>query len=208
MLAIYPLAQTTPSENEFATRLSFVSAGIRLLGQMLPGFATTWIDAYARAPGQFLFVASLIAALIIAGSRLGGVIESRMELVWRPVAEIASSSFASVWLRPVAAVIGLYLLIYSMLPANLHLPKFIDSWINDYITTTIKFMLAMILLSMLPAPVVLHLRKAKPYRAFIQNLKLRYLPAFFAVVFVATGLAFASHVAFNLEDTLGYVCKN
>ena len=131
-----------------------------------------------------------------------------MELVWRPATEIASPSFASVWLRRVAAAIGIYLLLYSALPASVHLPKFIDSLITEYVTTAIKIVLAMILLSMLPARAVLHLRKAKPYRAFIQNLKLRTLPAFFAVVFVATGLAFGSHVAFNLEDAFGYVCDN
>ena len=206
--AIYPLVYTTPSENEFTTRLSFVSAGIRLLGQVLPGFAATWIDAYARAPDQFLFVAALVSALILAGSKLGGVIESRMELVWRPVTKIAPPPSASVWLRRAVAVIGLYFLVYSLLPASLHLPKLVDSWMNGYITATILVVLALILLSMLPAPVVLHLRKAKPYRALIQNLKLKSLPAFFAIIFVAIGLAFGSHVAFNLEDALGYVCAN
>jgi hypothetical protein len=205
-LAIYPLVRTAPSENEFSSPLSFVSQGIRLLGQMLPGLATPWIDAYARAPGQFLFVATLVAALIYAGSYLGGVIESRMELVWRPTGAQPSAP-ATVWLRRVAAVIGIYLLIYAALPAGLHLPRPIHGWISHYVTITVRLTLALILLSMLPAFVVFHLRTAKPYRSFIHHLKFKSLPAFFAVVFVAIGLLFGSHIIFNLEDAAGYVCE-
>ena len=85
-LALYPFFRLAPAEDEFTTPLSFVSQAIRLLSQVLPGFVAPWIDAYARAPGQFLFVGGLVAGLILAGSVLGRVIESRMELVWRPAA--------------------------------------------------------------------------------------------------------------------------
>jgi Uncharacterized alpha/beta hydrolase domain (DUF2235) len=205
-LAIYPLVRTAPSENEFNTPLSFVSEAIRLLGQVLPGFMSPWIDAYARAPGQFLFVGTLVAALIYIGSRLGRLIESRMELVWRSTAAIEPATPASLWFRRLVAVIGVYLLFYSILPTHLHLPRPIHGWIVHYITFTVRATLALILLSMLPAVAVLHLRTARPYRSFIRNLKLRWLPGFFAIAFVAAGLLFGSHILFNLADATGFVC--
>jgi hypothetical protein len=206
-LVLYPLVRRESSENEFSSPLSFVSQGIRLLGQMLPGFAAPWIDAYARAPGQFLFVSILVAALIYAGSRLGRVIESRMERVWRSIGAPEPPAPASLWVRRFAAAVGLYLLFYSILPGWLQLPRPIHGWIVHYITFTIRLTLALILLSMLPAFAVFHLRTAKPYRSFIRNLKLKWLPAFFAIMFVALGLLFGSHVLFNLEDAAGLVCE-
>jgi Uncharacterized alpha/beta hydrolase domain (DUF2235) len=205
-LAIYPLVRTTPSEDEFTTSLSFVSQAVRLLGQMLPGFATPWIDAYARAPGQFLFAATLVAALILAGSRLGGVIESRMELVWRPEPADQPPASASRWLPRIAAAVGLYLLLYSVLPHGLQLLEPAHGWISHYITLTVRSTLVLILLSMLPSNVVLHLRSAPPYRAFVRSLKLRILPFIFALGFALAGLAFGSHILFNLGDAAGFVC--
>jgi uncharacterized protein (DUF2235 family) len=205
-LALYPFFRVAPAEDEFTTPLSFVSQAIRLLGQVLPGFFSSWIDAYARAPGQFLFVGGLVAGLIVAGSMLGRVIESRMELVWRPAATTPPSTPASVWVRRVAAAVGLYLLFYSVLPRELHLPKPVHGWIVHYVTFSIRATLVLILLSMLPPAAVLHLRSAPPYRAFIRNMKLKWLPAFFAVSFVGVGALFGSHILFDLEETAGYVC--
>jgi hypothetical protein len=206
-LALYPFFRVAPAEDEFTTPLSFVSHAIRLLGQVLPGFAASWIDAYARAPGQFLFVGGLVAGLILAGSMLGGVIESRMELVWRPAATAAPPSTpASVWVRRVAAAVGLYLLFYSVLPRELHLPRPVHGWIVHYVTFSIRATLVLILLSMLPPAAVFHLRTAPPYRSFIRSLKLKWLPAFFAMSFLGVGALFGSHVLFDLEDTAGYVC--
>jgi hypothetical protein len=206
-LAIYPLVRTAPSENEFSSPLSFVSQAVRLLGQMLPGFAAPWIDAYARAPGQFLFAAALVTLLIWAGSMLGGVIESRMELVWRPQPPDQARSPASKWLPRIAAAIGLYLLLYSVLPSWLQLPHPAHRWISHYITLTVRFTLVLILLSMLPPNVVLHLRSAPPYRALVRNLKLVTLPFIFALSFALAGLAFGSHILFNLQDAAGTVCE-
>ena len=157
-LALYPFFRVAPAEDEFTTPLSFVSQAIRLLGQVLPGFFSSWIDAYARAPGQFLFVGGLVAGLILAGSMLGRVIESRMELVWRPAATTPPSTPASVWVRRAAAAVGLYLLFYSVLPRELHLPKPVHGWIAHYVTFSIRATLVLILLSMLPPAAVLHLR--------------------------------------------------
>jgi uncharacterized protein (DUF2235 family) len=205
-LALYPFFRVAPAEDEFTTPLSFVSQAIRLLGQVLPGFFSSWIDAYARAPGQFLFVGGLVAGLILAGSMLGRVIESRMELVWRPAATTPPSTAASVWVRRAAAAVGLYLLFYSVLPRELHLPRPVHGWIAHYVTFSIRATLVLILLSMLPPAAVLHLRTAPPYRSFIRNLKLKWLPAFFAMSFVGIGALFGSHILFDLEDTAGYVC--
>jgi Uncharacterized alpha/beta hydrolase domain (DUF2235) len=207
-LVIYPFFRIAPAEDEFNSPISFVSQAIRLLQQVLPGFMSPWMDAYARAPGQFLFVGILVAALILTGSILGGIIESRMELVWRTPAVTgpAPSTPASVWVRRLAALVGIYLLFYAILPPLLQLPEPVHRWIAHYITFTIRATLVLILLSMLPAVAVLHLRSAPPYRAFVRNLKLRWLPAFFALFFVYAGLVFGSHVLFNLEDSAGYVC--
>jgi hypothetical protein len=73
---------------------------------------------------------------------------------------------------------------------------------------TVRATLVLIMFAMLPPNLVLHLRSAEPYRAFVRNLKLKYLPTFFAFSFVAAGLAFGSHILFNLEDAAGYVCES
>jgi uncharacterized protein (DUF2235 family) len=206
-LALYPFFRVAPAEDEFTTPLSFVSQAIRLLGQVLPGFAAPWIDAYARAPGQFLFVGGLAAGLILAGSLLGGVIESRMELIWRPAATTEPPSTpALVWVRRIAALVGIYLLFYSVLPRELQLPRPVHGWIVHYVTFSTRATLVLILLSMLPPFAVFHLRTAPPYRSLVRNLKLKWLPMVFAASFVGIGLLFASHIAFDLQDTFGYVC--
>jgi hypothetical protein len=97
-------------------------------------------------------------------------------------------------------------LFYSVLPRELHLPRPVHGWIAHYVTFSIRATLVLILLSMLPPAAVLHLRTAPPYRSFIRNLKLKWLPAFFAMSFVGIGALFGSHILFDLEETAGYVC--
>ena len=58
-----------------------VSDTIRLIGSVLPGLATRWIDAYARDPAWFLVWVFLVAFLTWISSRLAGSISDHMRLL-------------------------------------------------------------------------------------------------------------------------------
>jgi hypothetical protein len=51
-LLLYPLARSLPPSDEYISRIRWVSDIIRVVGGFLPGFAQTWINGYARSPGQ------------------------------------------------------------------------------------------------------------------------------------------------------------
>src|SRR6185312_16468984 len=81
-LLLYPLLRDSYAFQELRTPLRMVSDTIRLIGAVLPGLASRWIDAYARDPAWFLIWAGLVAFLIWIGVRLGQSISDRMRLLW------------------------------------------------------------------------------------------------------------------------------
>jgi uncharacterized protein (DUF2235 family) len=62
--------------------LCFVAGVPKLLGGFLPGFASTWIDAYSANPGVFALLVGIIIALGWWGSTLKISINDRMSSVW------------------------------------------------------------------------------------------------------------------------------
>ena len=66
-LLLYPLARSLPVAAEYTSRIRWVSDIIRVVGGFLPGFAQTWINGYARSPGQFLALLVLAVVLTFGG---------------------------------------------------------------------------------------------------------------------------------------------
>jgi hypothetical protein len=62
--------------------LCFVAGVPKLLGGFLPGFASTWIDAYSANPGVFALLVGIIIALGWWGSTLKISTNDRMSTVW------------------------------------------------------------------------------------------------------------------------------
>jgi uncharacterized protein (DUF2235 family) len=60
--------------------------------------------------------------------------------------------------------------------------------------------------SRLPNDFIYWLRSSRPYVAFHQNLKYRWAPAFFALMFVYLGACLASHLLYNVQDVAGLAC--
>jgi uncharacterized protein (DUF2235 family) len=63
--------------------LCFVAGIPKLLGGFLPGFASTWVDAYSANPGVFLLLVAMIGALGWWSSNLRLSINDRMSAVWK-----------------------------------------------------------------------------------------------------------------------------
>ncbi|QCK84386.1 DUF2235 domain-containing protein [Phreatobacter aquaticus] len=82
MLLIYPLLAARPRSDEYSNVLRWVSDLIRIVGAFLPSFADTWVNGYARSPGQFLISAGLVVVLLLIGSALASAIASRMVGIW------------------------------------------------------------------------------------------------------------------------------
>lgn len=148
-LLLYPLARSLPVAAEYTSRIRWVSDIIRVVGGFLPGFAQTWINGYARSPGQFLVLLALAVVLTLWGTRLATRIADCMNAIWQ---------------RAPAAPAGL--------PTN---------WIY-------------------------RLRASRPYVWFHRQLKRRWAPTFFAVLFVYLGVTFGSHLAYNVQDVAGLTC--
>ena len=81
-LLLYPLLRDSYAFQELRNPLRVVSDTIRLIGSVLPGLATRWIDAYARDPAWFLVWVFLVAFLTWISSRLAGSISDQMRLLW------------------------------------------------------------------------------------------------------------------------------
>jgi uncharacterized protein (DUF2235 family) len=148
-LFAYPLLRSAPRSDEYSSPIRWVSDIIRIVGSFLPGFAETWINGFARSPGQFVALLVVVAGLIWFGTRLASRISDRMGAIWRGIPAVPSG-----------------------LPEN---------WIY-------------------------RLRSNPYYIALHQGLKLRWAPAFFALLLVYLGITFASHLLYNVQDIAGFTC--
>jgi hypothetical protein len=209
-LVAYPLFSAQPPSSEFSTRLTMVSSTLRLLGNALPGIASTWIDSYARDPSHFVFVGGLVALLIYLGARLGTEIRSSMQVVWRQNAAIDQDRAYKKSLKfriPLLLVPGAIVLLYPWLPF-LHLPQSVDSWIAEYLTIPIQVVLFFLLVTfLLPPWIIYKLRSHEYYRKSILFLKLEVGPFFFAYGLALVVLLFLCHVLFVFQETNGLVCR-
>lgn len=84
-LLVFPLISSATRQDEFTSPIRWVSDLIRIVGAFLPGFASTWIDGYARAPGTFILLALLVAGLMWWGTRIADRIAVNMGTIWRGV---------------------------------------------------------------------------------------------------------------------------
>ncbi len=89
-LFAFPLIIGAQRADEFTSPIRWVSDIIRLVGGFLPGFASTWIDGWARAPIQFVVVSALVGFFMMWGMRIAGRISDRMGALWRKAASAPS----------------------------------------------------------------------------------------------------------------------
>ena len=87
---MFPLVSSARREDEFTSPIRWVSDLIRIVGGFLPGFAKTWIDGYARAPGSFILLALLAGGLMWWGTRIASRISVQMGTIWRGVGNAPS----------------------------------------------------------------------------------------------------------------------
>jgi uncharacterized protein (DUF2235 family) len=79
-LASFPWLHGTAAGDP--SRFGFLSPVIRALGNVLPGFADGWIEAFAASPGRFLLGAFLVAVFMSWSGRIGAALGDRMRLLW------------------------------------------------------------------------------------------------------------------------------
>jgi uncharacterized protein (DUF2235 family) len=90
-LLAFPLISGATRSDEFTSPIRWVSDIIRFVGAFLPGFASTWIDGYARAPFSFLLLAGLVVFFNLWGVRIASRIDDRMGAIWRKTPSAPSS---------------------------------------------------------------------------------------------------------------------
>ncbi|MEH2570564.1 DUF2235 domain-containing protein [Bradyrhizobium sp. AZCC 2289] len=214
-LVAYPLFSAQPSSAEYSTRFTMVSGILRLLGNVLPGIASTWIDAYARDPSHFVFVGGIVALLIYLGARLGTDIRSSMQFVWRHDSAVDQNLAYKKSLKfkiPLLLIPGAFVLLYPLVLlyrhfSFLHLPEPAHSWIGQYFTIPVCAVLFFLMLTyLLPPWVIYKLRSHEYYRKTILFLKLEFGPFLFAYGLALVVLLFACHVLFVVQETSGLVC--
>lgn len=218
-LAAYPLTSTLPASAEFTTRLRPLSDLIRIAGLALPGAASRWINAYARDPLWFVLCAGLVALLLWLSASLQGRITDQMRSAWRvSLAKIDLHREGSKARRGMSGLhvvvfAGLLLIALYPVPAwfGYPLPKapaapqiFIDRITHPYFQS---FAVALLVTMLLGDTTIARFRLKDAYRQFITNIKLRFAPALFALMFLVGGAGFASHYIFNVRDSFGAFCK-
>jgi uncharacterized protein (DUF2235 family) len=82
-LLVFPLVSGAQRADEFRSPVRWISDIIRLVGGFLPGFASTWVDGYARAPIPFVLLSLLVAFFTLWGMRIASRISNRMGAIWR-----------------------------------------------------------------------------------------------------------------------------
>lgn len=209
-LVAYPLLSAEPASAEFSTRFTMVSGLLRLIGNVLPGIASTWIDSYARDPSHFVFFAGIVTLLITLGAQLGTQIRSSMQRVWRQHAAIDQDLAYRKSLRfkiPLLLVPGAIVLLCPLL-SFLHLPRSVGWWIGEYVTIPLQVVLFFLLLTyLLPPSIIYKLRSNEHYKRSILFLKLEVGPFIFAYGLALVVLLFACHVLFVVQETSGFVCR-
>jgi len=218
-LLTYPLTSTAPATAEFTTPLRPLSDVIRMVGLVLPGAASRWINAYAREPLWFVLCAGLVGVLLWLSASLQGRITDQMRRAWRvSLSKVdlnrgESKTRGGVSALQIAVFAGLLLIALYPVPAwfGYNLPKapaspqtFIDRITHPYFQF---FAVAILITMLLGDSTIARFRLKDAYRQFITNIKLKVAPAFFAVTFLVGGVAFASHYFFNIRDSFGDFCK-
>jgi hypothetical protein len=91
------------SSREYTTRLRLIPEALRVAGEFLPSFVSTWwIDSFAANPITFLVSAVLVVIPILIGLRLETGIQDRMLAAWQRTNPPRS------WLTPVLDVVQVF----------------------------------------------------------------------------------------------------
>ena len=102
-LAAFPLFYGMENSREYTTRLRLIPEALRVAGEFLPSFVSTWwIDSFAANPITFLVSAVLVAFPILIGLRLETAIEDRMLAAWR------RTNFPRNWLTSALDVVQVF----------------------------------------------------------------------------------------------------
>lgn len=96
-LFAFPLLRSAPRSDEYTSPIRWVSDIIRIVGNFLPGFAETWINGFARSPGQFVVLLLLVIGLTWLGARIASRISDRMGAIWRGL-PVASPGLPNNWI--------------------------------------------------------------------------------------------------------------
>jgi len=218
-LLLYPLLRDSYAFQELRTPLRMVSDTIRLIGSVLPGLASRWIDAYARDPAWFLIWAGLVAFLIWIGVRLGRSINDRMRLLWsaylpatntpaEPKAPLVASPLQSILFVGAIAYVLFYPM-FSSIPGLgwLLLPGTWNDILLAYTAEPVRSVLiAFLVFYFLPDNVVRKLRQSPIYQFFLRGFKYYLAPAASAFGMLYLALAFGSHYLFSIRDSFGSFC--
>lgn len=81
-LIVFPLVSGARRVDEFYSPIRWVSDIIRFVGGFLPGFAKTWVNGFARAPGWFIALSVLVIVLMVWGMWIASRISNRMGEIW------------------------------------------------------------------------------------------------------------------------------
>ena len=81
-LVVFPLISGSRRVDEFTNPFRWISDIIRAAAPFLPGFASTWIDGYARAPRSTVLLVGLVIAFLVWGMSIAARIANRMGAIW------------------------------------------------------------------------------------------------------------------------------
>jgi uncharacterized protein (DUF2235 family) len=81
-LLVFPLVSGARRIDEFTNPFRWVSDIIRAASPFLPGFASTWINGYARAPRSSMLLVGLVIAFLVWGMLIASRISNRMGAIW------------------------------------------------------------------------------------------------------------------------------
>jgi uncharacterized protein (DUF2235 family) len=82
-LVIFPFVSAAQRVDEYTSPWRWVSDLVRLAGVFLPGFASTWINGYARAPLTFVVMVLVLIGLLWAGARCARDCADMMDAIWQ-----------------------------------------------------------------------------------------------------------------------------
>ena len=82
-LLAFPFMGASQAADEYTSPLRWVSDIVRMVGSVLPSFATPWINGYARAPGEFLLICGVLTAMLLYSGRLARRTNNDMAITWR-----------------------------------------------------------------------------------------------------------------------------
>ena len=80
---VFPLTGRSDPLAEKINTLKWLSDIIRMVGGFLPGWASSWVVAYAQYPITFLVVVGLISILLLSSSKIAAAINDRMTALWK-----------------------------------------------------------------------------------------------------------------------------